>query len=111
MRTAGVMPDDTFALRYPDYVTSILLSTSAQAIAVPSTLGATRAFFASEANFAVAYGSSVGAVTAAFTTATSTGCELNPAVRSWAKGAIAELSIIGRSSGYMSIAFFNEGST
>lgn len=111
MRNFGVYPDGSNALRIPDYVTSIALTTSAQGVAVPTTLGVSVALFSADVNFGIAYNSTVGAQTASFSSATSTGCELNPAVRSWSKGGIAELSVIGRAVGYLSIAWFNMGST
>lgn len=107
MRAPGIFPDGTFALRPPDVVASVLLSTSPQAVVVPTN--AKYVFFAAEVSFAVAYGSSVGAAVAALTTASSSGAELNPTVRSL--GGIGELSLIGRSSGYLSASFYSKSST
>ena len=111
MRNFGILPDRSNSLRYPDHVTGVQLSTEAQAVAVPSSLGAIQALFSAEVNFAVAYSTGSGTSVASFTTGASTGSELNPAVRSWPKGGLTELSIIGRSSGFLSIAWFNNGST
>ncbi len=113
MRSIGVQNDGSFALRSPDTVQGVQLTTSPQQVAVP--VGATHAFFASEVNFAVAYNATVGTTTASFSTAATSACELNPTVRYLGKGGttngINELSLIGRSSGYASISFFNSGST
>lgn len=109
MRSIAVLEDGSFALNRPDIVQGIQLTTSPQEVPVP--VGATHVFFSSEVNFAVAYEATAGTTTASFTSNASSACELNPTVRFLGKNQTSAISVIGRSSGYASMAFYNSGST
>jgi hypothetical protein len=104
MRRCFVTPDGIEARAYPDHVQGVILTTSPQAIAISTAV--THAFFKSEVAFAVAYNATAGTTTAAFSTNSSSACELNPDAR-YLGGAITELSVIGRSTGYLSIAQYD----
>lgn len=117
MKNPGVFPGGTFALTNPDYVNRAVFSTAgstARGIPIPTSLGACLGVFSADCNFVACYNSTVGAGTAVYgTTAASTGeaHELNPTSRFWPKGSIGEISVISPTSGIVTLALFNSGST
>ena len=116
MKAISVMKDGSFALAAPDYVNSCQFSTAAstaRAISVPSSLGATHVFLSADCNFSARYNSTSGGTAAVYgsTFNDGTACELNPTVRYLTKGGVAEISVISPTSGIVTASFFNSGST
>lgn len=116
MKSISVMKDGSFALGSPDYVNGIQFSSAgstAHAITVPTTLGATHVFLSADCNFTARYNSTAGGTAAVYGSTITDGsaCELNPTVRYLSKGAIAEISVISPTSGIVTASFYNSGST
>lgn len=119
MKPIGVLPGGSFALGIPssDSVNRAVFSTAgstAREITVPTTLGASAVFFSADCNFTAAYSTASGALAAVYgSTTVNDGIahELNPTVRQWPKGQIAVISVISPSSGIVTAAFYNQGST
>lgn len=109
MRNMEVIRFNYGALRAPDYVDNITIGTTAKTVTPPTS--AAFVVFASDVNFYVRY--STTAAAALPSTATNitdgTGCELNPNTRYIGRvggGGVTGMSIIGVSTGSMSLAWF-----
>lgn len=119
MKPIGVLPGGSFALGIPssDSVNRAVFSaagSTAREITVPTTLGASAVFFSADCNFTAAYSTATGTNTAVYgSSAVDNGIahELNPTVRQWPKGSIAFISVISPTSGIVTAAFYNQGST
>lgn len=102
---AGFGHRDAFAPPIADYIEGIAVTTSSQAIPIPS--GAKYVIVSATVNIAVKIGSS--GVTAAFpasNTADGSGSVINPAARAIPFGA-THIAIIGADTGYASMEFYS----
>lgn len=104
MRNMEVVRFNYGALRAPDYVDNVTIGTTAKSVTVPSS--AAFVVFGSDVNFYVKYSTATAAAlpSTASNVTDGTGNELNPNTR-YIYGA-SGLSIIGASSGSMSLAWF-----
>lgn len=102
---AGFGHRDPFAPTISDYIEGIAITTSSQAIPIPS--GAKYVLLSATVNIAVKVG--LSGVTAAFpetNTTTGTGSVINPAARAIPFGA-THIAIIGADTGYASMEFYS----
>jgi hypothetical protein len=117
MRPIGVRQNGSFALNAPatDSVNRAVFSSAgstAKAIPVPSQAG--YVFFSADCNFTAAYSTAAASQTAVYGSTNSTdgtAHELNPSVRFIGKGRYSEISVISPTSGIVTAAFANNGST
>lgn len=118
MKGISVMKGDgSFALACPDYVNTAVFSTAgstARDILISSQ--ATHVFLSGDCNFVARYNNAPSSTPAAYPssslgTSDGSACELNPTVRYVSKGQIGAISVISPTSGVVTCAQFNSGST